>query len=519
MFPGHRATGFPMDFSIPLALVGEEWMSRLLVVAYFAILVTLAIYGVHRYWLVYLYFKNRDNLPPPPRCVDPLPEVTVQLPVFNERYVVERLIDAVCHLNYPSGKLRVQVLDDSTDETVSLVASKVAFHSARGVRIEHVRRSHRGGFKAGSLQRGLELIDSPLVAIFDADFVPEPDTLLKMVGFFSDPEVGMVQLRWEHLNRDYSLLTQAQAVLLDGHFVLESGARCRSGRFFNFNGTAGMWRRQTIEQAGGWQTDTLTEDLDLSYRAQLKGWRFVFLQDVTAPAEVPVDMNSFKAQQYRWAKGSMQTARKLLPEILRGDLPVRVKTESFFHLSANIAYPLMVALSLLMLPALQFRLRHASTQLALFDLPLFFAATLSVSSFYLVSQRELLPDWKKRLPYLPLAMALGIGLSVSNSRAVLEALLGISSPFNRTPKFGVVRGGDAWKAKRYRTKIGLLPIVEVLLGLHFVYLIVLSVSSGRYWSVPFLALFMTGYLATGLASLFHGLAPSDAKILASDSSL
>ncbi len=504
-----------MDFSTPLVLAGPDSLSRLLVVAYFTILVTLAVYGVHRYWLVYLYFKNRRNLPRPARRVSPLPEVTVQLPVFNEKYVVERLIDAACQLNYPREKLRVQVLDDSTDETTDLAEARVAFHTSKGVRVEHVRRSHRNGFKAGSLQHGLESIDSPLVAIFDADFVPEPDTLLKMVDFFSDPGVGMVQLRWDHLNRDYSLLTQAQAVLLDGHFVLESGARCRSGRFFNFNGTAGMWRRQTIEEAGGWHTDTLTEDLDLSYRAQLKGWKFVFLQDITTPAEVPVDMNSFKAQQYRWAKGSVQTARKLLPTILASDLPARIKTESFFHLSANLAYPLMVALSLLMLPALQFRLRHASAQWLLFDLPLFLAATFSVSSFYLVSQRELLPDWKWRLPYLPLAMALGIGLSINNSRAVLEALFGIASPFNRTPKFGTLRGGEGWKDKRYRAKIGLLPIVEIILGLHFVHLIILSVAAGRYWSVPFLGLFMTGYLLTGIACLFQGLS-SNPKGLAGD---
>lgn len=494
-----------MDSVISLVFAGGPVTIRLLVAAYLMTLSILAVYGVHRYWLVYLYFKHRSNVPRPPRRLDCLPGVTVQLPVYNERYVVERLIDAVCQLNYPPEKLHVQVLDDSTDETVDLVSERVAFHADRGVRIEQLRRGRRDGFKAGALQHGLRSTDSELVAIFDADFVPEPDTLLNMVDFFTDPAVGMVQLRWTHLNRDYSLLTRAQAVLLDGHFVLESGARSRAGRFFNFNGTAGMWRRKTIEEAGGWQNDTLTEDLDLSYRAQLKGWRFVFLQNVTAAAEVPVDMNSFKSQQYRWTKGSVQTALKLLPEILGGSLPTRIKVEAFFHLTANVAYPLMVLLSLLMLPALQFRLRHGSAQFLLIDLPLFLAATLSVSSFYLVAQREVLTDWWKRLQHLPMAMALGIGLSISNSRAVLEALLGIGSQFSRTPKFGVVRGADVWKAKTYQSKVGWPAVLEVLLGVHFVYLIALSVGAGHLWSVPFLTLFMFGYLSTGMASLLHGL--------------
>ena len=479
-----------------------DWV---ILIAYFSVLSILAVYGLHRYHLVYLYFKYRDNQPKPKGELKELPKVTVQLPIFNELYVVQRLIDSVCQINYPRHLLEVQVLDDSTDETRELAQKIVRKYAARGYHIHYLRRPSREGFKAGALKYGLRHASGELIAIFDADFAPRPNTLLDTVHFFSDPKVGMVQIRWGHINRDYSLLTKVQSILLDGHFIMESGTRNRSGRFFNFNGTAGMWRRSAIEEAGGWEHTTLTEDLDLSYRAQMKGWKFVFLPQLTAPAEIPVDMNSFKSQQYRWAKGSIQTCRKLLPRILAGDWPLAVKVESFFHLSANIAYPLMVVLGILLFPALIIRFHQGWFELLLLDLPLFMAATFSVSSFYVVSQREIYADWKSCMKYLPFLMSVGIGLSVNNSKAVLEALLGIRSSFIRTPKFCIQSEGENWKRKKYRARVGVLPYLEVALGIYFALMVLYAIDTGIYGTIPFLLLFMVGYWYSGLMSLFQPL--------------
>ena len=365
------------------------------------ILSLLAIYSVHRSVLVYLYMKHRNRAPARSSASHPLPPVTVQLPIFNEMYVADRLIDAVCKLDYPRELLEIQVLDDSIDETRQIAEAAVCRHVAEGINIRYLHRDDRRGFKAGALQAGLKIARGQLIAVFDADFVPSPDFLRRTIPVFADPAVGMVQARWGHLNPDYSLLTRIQSIFLDGHFVLEHGSRYRAGLFFNFNGTAGVWRRAAIDSAGGWQHDTLTEDLDLSYRAQLVGWRFVFLQDLESLAELPVEMNAFKAQQRRWAKGSVQTCRKLLPRLLRSTLPLRVKTEAFFHLSAYFNYLLMLTLSLLLFPAVYIRYRLDSYGLLVIDVPLFCAATLSVANFYGLSQREVYPDWKARLKYPP----------------------------------------------------------------------------------------------------------------------
>ena len=353
----------------------------LILVVYFFILSILAIYGWHRYYLVYLYMKNKDKAPAalPPLPDAELPPVTVQLPIFNEMYVADRLIDAVCEMDYPRELLEIQVLDDSTDETTEIAELAVRRHAARGFNIRYLHRVDRLGFKAGALEAGLNEASGLFIAIFDADFIPPADFLRQTLPHFAtDPKIGMVQARWGHINQDYSLLTKIQSILLDAHFVLEHGGRNRAGAFFNFNGTAGIWRREAIASAGGWQHDTLTEDLDLSYRAQLAGWRFVFLPDVVSPAEVPVEMNSFKSQQHRWAKGSIQTCIKLLPRILRSDQPVSVKAEAFFHLSANFNYLLMSLLSILMFPAMWVRYSMGWTEMLLIDVPLFFAATASV---------------------------------------------------------------------------------------------------------------------------------------------
>ncbi|MBI4456156.1 MAG: glycosyltransferase [Acidobacteria bacterium] len=484
-------------------LYSSSTFDLVILISYFLVLSVLAVYGIHRYHMVYLYYKYKHNKPVPKGKLPALSRVTVQLPIYNEMYVVERLIQSVCELTWPKHLLEIQVLDDSTDETAHIAAACVARIKARGYDIHYIHRDDRTGFKAGALENGLKSARGDFIAIFDADFTPKPDTLVQTMDYFSDPKVGMVQVRWDHINRDYSFLTKVQSILLDGHFVIEHTARNRSGRFFNFNGTAGIWRRAAIETAGGWEHDTLTEDLDLSYRAQIKGWQFIFLPEIAAPAEIPVEMNSFKSQQNRWAKGSIQTGKKILPRLLRSNLPLRVKVEAFFHLTANIAYPLMIVLSLLLFPALIIRFHQGWFEMLVLDLPLFVASTFSVSSFYVVSQRELYPDWKANLKYLPFLMAVGIGLSVSNSKAVLEALLGIDSIFLRTPKYSVKHSGDQWKAKKYHAQIGALPVVEVLLGIYFTSMILYALENGIYGTVPFLFLFMTGFLYTGFMSLFQ----------------
>jgi cellulose synthase/poly-beta-1,6-N-acetylglucosamine synthase-like glycosyltransferase len=474
------------------------------VVAYVAVLLVLSVYGSHRYYMAYLYYRHKFRLPTPKRRFAALPRVTVQLPIYNEMYVVNRLIGAVCALDYPRDLLEIQVLDDSTDETTDIAHACVDRWREQGVDVSYVHRTNRRGFKAGALENGLALAKGEFVAVFDADFVPDADFLRRTIHFFTDPKVGMVQVRWEHLNRGYSALTQAQGILLDAHFVIEHSARNRSGAFFNFNGTAGVWRREAIQSAGGWQHDTLTEDLDLSYRAQLRGWDFVFLPQVTAPAEIPVEMNAFKSQQHRWAKGSIQTALKLLPTIWRRpDLPWHVKREAFFHLTANFAYLLMIPLAVLMPVSVMVRVGHGWYEVMLLDIPFFAAATASVCSFYFASQREIGMTLWQRLKYMPFIMALGIGLSVNNARAVVEALLGHQSGFTRTPKFGVERPGDAVPRKRYRAAATFQPLVELGLAAYMTYGILFVIDTGVYYSLPFLFLFQAGFAYVGLMSVFE----------------
>jgi len=490
-------------------------LETLILVSYFFVLSILAIYGWHRYYLVYLYMRHKDAKPHPSAPLDPLPRVTLQLPLYNEMYVAERVIDAACRMEYPRELLEIQVLDDSTDETREIAELAVRRHAAQGVNIKYFYRENRAGYKAGALEAGLKVAQGTFVGIFDADFLPSPDFLHRVMPYFHDPQVGMVQARWGHINQDYSLLTKIQAILLDGHFVLEHGARNRSGRFFNFNGTAGVWRRDAIDAAGGWQHDTLTEDLDLSYRAQLLGWTFVFLPDVIAPAEVPVEMNAFKSQQHRWAKGSIQTCRKLLPQILRAPLPWRVKSEAFFHLTANFNYPLMSVLSILMFPSMVIRYNMGWYEMLLIDVPLFCAATLSVSNFYIVCQRELHKDWISRLKYLPFLMSIGIGLCVNNTRAVIEALMGKPAEFTRTPKYCIERANDEWVGKKYHQTVAIQPIVEIALGFYFTATVFYALASGIYGTLPFLILFQVGFLYTGFLSIVQQFA-GDSMVLGTE---
>jgi cellulose synthase/poly-beta-1,6-N-acetylglucosamine synthase-like glycosyltransferase len=477
-----------------------------LLIPYFVVMVILAFYGIHRYQLVWRYYRNRKNAVHGPEShFADLPSITVQLPVFNEQFVVDRLIGACCNLNYPAGKLEIQVLDDSTDSTVETARAAVELYQSLGHNVVYIHRDDRYGFKAGALDDGLRVATGEFVAIFDADFVPPQEWLMQVIHHFAKPEIGMVQTRWTHLNRDYSFLTQVEAILLDGHFILEHGGRSRTKAFFNFNGTAGMWRRTAIDQSGGWQHDTLTEDTDLSYRAQLKGWKFIYLQDVECPAELPIEMTAFKTQQARWAKGLIQTSKKILPLVFRSDAPAHVKIEAFYHLTANLSYPLMIVLSTLLMPAMIIRFYQGWFQMLLIDVPLFMASTLSISSFYLVSQRELFPGkWYRTFLYLPFLMALGIGLTITNSKAVLEALFGIKTAFKRTPKYRIEKRGQVPQASKYRKRLGIVPWIELAIGGYFVLTIWYAITNENYFTVPFLLLFVLGYLYTGMMSLLEG---------------
>jgi cellulose synthase/poly-beta-1,6-N-acetylglucosamine synthase-like glycosyltransferase len=483
-----------------------NFFDAIVLLPYFAVMILLSVYGLHRYTLCYHYFKYRKNYKPdPPRQFDELPRVTVQLPIFNEQFVIDRLIEAVCAMDYPHEKLEIQVLDDSTDETQEVASAIVERYAALGNDIVYLHRTNRMGFKAGALDAGLKVAKGEFIAIFDADFVPPQDWLMKVIHHFAEPEIGMVQTRWTHLNRNYSMLTQIEAILLDGHFVLEHGARARAGEFFNFNGTAGMWRRQAIYDGGGWQHDTLTEDTDLSYRSQMAGWKFKYLPDIECPSELPIEMTAFKTQQARWAKGLIQTSIKILPRVWRSKEPMRVKIEAVYHLTANLSYPLMVIMSALLIPAMICRFYQGWFQMLLIDVPLFTASSFSIAVFYVMSQRELYPKtWKRTFYYLPFLMAVGIGLTVTNTKAVMEALFGIKSAFVRTPKYRVAKKGEKSQAAKYRKRLKLIPWIELLLGCYFLAAILYTFTNRNFFTAPFLILFVFGYWYTGLMSLLQG---------------
>ena len=453
--------------------------------------------------MVYLYYKHQKDKPVLRRKLHTLPRVTVQLPIYNEMYVVRRLIAASCAIDYPGELLDIQVLDDSTDETKEITRDCVDEFRAKGFDICYIHREKRTGFKGGALENGLRSARGEFVVVFDADFVPQRDILQRTIHYFADQSVGMVQTRWTYLNRKYSFLTKIQAIMLDGHFVIEHAARNWSGRFFNFNGTAGVWRKEAIQNAGGWQNDTLTEDLDLSYRSQLKGWKFIFLKDELSPSEIPVEINGFKSQQHRWAKGSIQTAKKLLPQILRSSLPLKVKIEAFFHLTNNISYLLMLVLSVLIYPSMVARINIGWFRMIITDVPFLLFATVGISFFYICSQKEAYKDWKSRLIYLPMLMSLGIGLSVNNSKAVLGALFNKKTEFKRTPKYSIEKKKDRWVGKKYRGEINILVIMELLLGIYFTFNIYFAFVNKIYVSIPFLMMFQMGYFYVAFLSIFQ----------------
>lgn len=467
---------------------------------YLCVLALLAVYGAHRLLLTFQYWRVRHRREAAAPLPDEPPVVTVQLPLFNERYVAARLIDAVARLDWPRDRLHIQVLDDSTDDTVEICRARVEALRAAGLDAEHLHRTARTGFKAGALAAGLARARGEIVLILDADFLPPPDLLQSTVGYFSDPRVGMVQVRWEHLNRELSVLTRVQSILLDGHFVVEQAARERSGRFFNFNGTAGLWRREAIEQGGGWQHDTLTEDLDLSYRALLRGWRFVYLAEHAAPAELPAEMNAFKSQQFRWAKGSVEVARKLLPTVLRAPLRPGVKLEAWFHLTQNVPYLLTLLLLLSAGPALVLR-RGTSGEALWLHLPMLLGTTVTLGAYCLVSQRALGRGVWQAILLLPALVAILAGISVSQARAVLEGALGRRSGFVRTPKLGLGPGQRLPRGTRYRGRRGITPVAEVALAIHFAVFFALACAGQRWVAAVPMALFALGLAYVGVQSL------------------
>ena len=481
--------------------LGFELHQLVFLVLYSVAIFVLAIFGLHKFFLLHIYnsCKKRTVKNPPKPASWPL--VTVQLPIYNEKYVLKRLIRSIISFDYPKDKLNIQVLDDSTDSTSKLAERIVRFLTDKGFNIEYIRRSNRGGFKAGALEYGLKKSVAEYIAIFDADFVPNPDFLKKTLPYLLQPGIGMVQTRWGHINREYSLLTRLQAILLDAHFLIEHLARHRTGKFFNFNGTAGIWRRQAIIDAGGWQHDTLTEDLDLSYRAQLAGWEFVFLPDVVSPAELPIEINSYKNQQHRWAKGSVQTALKLMPRIWKSDFPFSIRLEALIHLSNNFAYLLMIIPSLFIIPILKFQLEMNWKWPLLVYIFVFFSATLSIIAYYVTAIEDSLGKKWPHILYVPVLMSLGIGLSINNGRAALEALFGYRSEFKRTPKFCIEGKSGTWKRKGYRSSKNYLYLIEFIFAVYFSYGLVYFFIKGLYFSLPFFLLFQFGFLYLSLSSL------------------
>ncbi len=490
-----------------------DTLARLVIAAYLAVLTVICVYGAHRYFLVLLYYRVRNKVPRPARSFEELPRVTVQLPMYNERYVAERIIEHACEIDYPRDRLEIQVLDDSTDETQDIAQAAVERMRAAGHNIVYLHRTNRVGYKAGALEEGTRKATGEFIAIFDADFLPARNILQDTIHHFTDERVGMVQSRWEHLNRGLSLLTQAQAILLDGHFVIEHTARNRTGRFMSFNGTAGIWRKAAIEDAGGWQHDTLTEDLDLSYRAQLRGWRFVFLPNLTSPAELPPEMSAFKAQQHRWTKGGAQTCLKMLPKVMRSNVKWWVKLEAFFHLTSGAVYILVVLLSLLVGPALIAKLTLSQSQspwVLGFEMVLFVVGFGSTIAFYVVSQQQLLRGWWFGLRHVPTLMAVGIGIALNNALAALDGFFGSTGEFVRTPKFGdAARKPSDWRARLggFQLKTNWKAWVELGMALY------LTACAGSLlffqgWfervsmALPFLAVFIIGYFYVAFQTFY-----------------
>ncbi|HOJ07975.1 MAG: glycosyltransferase [Ignavibacteriota bacterium] len=481
-------------------------MDQIVLIGYFLSLTILFVFGLHGFVMIFYHYKYGHKTPVSKEKLNEDSMVTIQLPLYNEMYVVERLINSVCQIDYPKDKMEIQVLDDSNDETTSIVAKAVEAKKKEGFDISHIRRGSREGFKAGALKEGMKVAKGEYIAIFDADFIPQKEFLKKTLSYFTDDKVGMVQTRWEHLNGDYSIITKAQALALDGHFVIEQNVRNKSGFFINFNGTGGVWRKKCIEEAGNWHADTLTEDLDLSYRAQLMGWRFVFLKDFTSPAELPAEINALKNQQFRWTKGAVETAKKILPLVWKSKIPLRVKLQSTFHLTNNLVFPFILLAAILNVPLIF--IKNSGSHEAYFAImSLFVMASVSSFMFYLYSQKEIRTDWRKKIVLFPLFLAGSMGLAVNNSRAVFEGLMNRKSEFVRTPKFKQESDKDSFVGNKYLSKkIGFSVYVETILAVYCLIGLFSSIYFLELASIPFQILFFLGFAFMSYTSIKHTLA-------------
>jgi len=435
------------------------------------------------------------------------PKVTIQLPIFNELYVVERLIDAVIQFDYPKEQLQIQVLDDSTDETVAISRAKVAEYQAKGYDIELLHRTDRTGYKAGALQAAMSSVKGEFIAIFDADFIPKTDFLLQTLPYFDDPNIGVVQTRWEHINQHYSLLTKVQAFFLDVHFTIEQTGRNVSGYFINFNGTAGVWRAKAIMDAGGWKADTLTEDLDLSYRAQLKGWTFKYLEAVGSPSELPADMRAFKSQQFRWIKGGAETAKKILPSVIKSDLPFSIKFNAFFHLLSSSVYIIIFILCFLSVPLLLVKNQYLDFEYIHYG-SIFFVSNIAVAYVYFIATKYRAVDkskvWKKFAYLLPIFLVITMGLSLHNALAAIRGLWGEQTPFIRTPKFNLMNVKDVWHDKQYTSQhIDWVTMLEGVLAIYFLGGIVYGIYTGVLALLPFHLLAFAAFLSIFWYSIKH----------------
>jgi len=492
-------------------------MEEIILFAYIFSLSVLFVFGSHGFIMIYYYLRFRKTVSKTAETMEVYPSVTVQLPVYNEIYVVERLIDASCGLIYPKDKLEIQVLDDSTDQTVEVVAAAVGRYRKLGFDIKQIRRPNREGFKAGALKEGLRTAQGEFLAIFDADFVPRSDFLLKTLpSFFTDPKIGMVQTRWEHINSEYSLLTRTQAMALDGHFVIEQAVRNKVGFFINFNGTAGVWRKSCIEDAGNWQADTLTEDLDLSYRAQLRGWKFRYLNNVTSPAELPSEINALKSQQFRWTKGAIETARKILPVVWKSQLPLKIKVHATFHLTNNLVFPFIIVAGILNVPLVFIKHNGMHDQYFTY-MSIFVFAFIGSFLFYLFSQKDVYKDWRRRLFLFPVFMAGSMGFAVNNTRAVLEGLIRRKSEFVRTPKYSIKDKKDSWTDKKYiPVKINSTVVAEIILAIYCLFGVASSIYFLEIAAVPFQLLFSLGFAFVSIMSLKHAWIGRHARVRQND---
>ncbi|MEZ5362789.1 MAG: glycosyltransferase [Bryobacterales bacterium] len=489
---------------IPTAATLSDWADLAAVTLYFLVIAAMSVHGAHRMSLIRSYLRLRNEAQPQPPTPPEWPRVTVQLPVYNERFVVESLLEAACRLDYPCGKLEIQVLDDSTDQTARIARRAVERLAAAGNPIRYLHRSDRTGYKAGALAAGLAQAEGELIALFDADFSPAPDFLRRTVPHFADPSVGCVQARWEYRNREESLLTRVQGMLLDAHFVVEQVARSRSGLFFNFNGTAGVLRRAAIEQAGGWQHDTLTEDSDLSYRAQMHGWRFVYLPELAVESELPSQVASFQTQQARWAKGLVQTGLKLMPQLWNAELPRRVKVEALLHFSANASYPLMALLAALITPTALIRAEGGWSWLLGLDAVVFLTTFGSLAAYYLLPRFALRGrvEWRD-VALLPAALACGAGLILSNSRGVLEAIWGVETPFERTAKLSASAQSASLARALYGIRRVWVPWANLAAAGASAWGLFTLAGHQAWPSAPFLTLFLAGFAYCGSLALWQ----------------